>query len=92
MIRPISRYRSAQLKVYFKLRRAWLKKNPKCANCPGQTTELHHKRGRGALLNDVRYWVALCHACHARVHSSPIWGRQMGLLAKLGEWGKRELL
>lgn len=90
MIRPISKARAARLKVYFKLRRAWLKKNPKCANCENMTTEIHHKMGRGALLNDVRYWVALCRACHAKVHSRPIWGRQMGLLGPVGSWGSRE--
>jgi hypothetical protein len=88
-VNPTTPKRAKQKAEYLKLRRQWLKEHETCEApmCMGRATEIHHKRGRiGELLNDTRYWLALCEPCHRWVHEHPKAARDAGLLCQLGEW------
>lgn len=68
-IKPLTKERSAQNRLYLKLRAQFLRDHPicqvniECIKAPA--TEIHHKKGRiGNLLTDVRYFLACCRACH----------------------------
>ncbi len=54
------------------------------------TEHVHHKRGRsGLLLFDVRYFVAVCAACHTAIDADRERARELGLLAAEGDWRKQ---
>jgi len=86
----ISKQRRSELDEYRKASKAWLVVNGQCEGCHrGKATEVHHSRGRiHGLLNDKRYWVALCKHCHDFVHRHPQAAREAGLLCQPGEWNK----
>jgi len=62
--RQSSLWRRIRKKI-FKLAAEW------CACCPGKATEVHHRDYRPRVLagDDLSPLVALCHACHQRVHN-----------------------
>lgn len=95
MIRPVSKKRGEQLKIYKSLRQEFLKANPLCQNvdCPTlnghrrTATEVHHSRGKtGTMLLQVKWFRALCSWCHRWVHDNPNKARVLGLLCEKGKW------
>lgn len=78
-IRPVSRKRAAQDRLYSKLRKVFLDRHPICQVCSSaRATEVHHKAGRGALYLDIELWLAACHDCHQRITEHPAWAIEQG--------------
>lgn len=64
-------------------------KGPICASYNGlitiwsapTATEIHHtNKRRGAMLNDERYWLAVCRENHERIENDKAWARANGFL------------
>lgn len=75
---------------YKELRIPFLEEHPMCEAhlsgiCTQHSTDCHHKAGRaGDLYLDVRYWLAVCRACHMWIETHPKEARESGLsLSKL---------
>ena len=66
---------SANEKIYAVLRKDFMKDNPACkaglSNCTKKATEIHHKKGRGILLNEVKYFLPVCSTCHKWIELHP---------------------
>ena len=55
------------------------KENQICPVTGQKTNEVHHKKGRiGALLTDVRYFLAVSHDGHKKIENNPKWAKEMG--------------
>lgn len=86
-LRPVSKKREAQNKVYSELRRVFLNKpengicHARLSGCTGSSQELtiHHKKGRGIYLLDVSTWIPLCVSCHRWVTDHPEQAEALGL-------------
>ena len=79
-IKQVSDKLSKQHKEYSKLRKAFLS-DPKNKYCPVtklEATEIHHKKGRGAYLNDVSTWLAVSRQGHIKIEENPIWAKENG--------------
>ena len=87
-IRRVSAKRAVQLKEYKLKRDVFLTLHDVCACCGDDTaSDIHHSRGKiGRLLNETKYWFALCRRCHRQVTDNPIWARAKGLLCEKGKW------
>jgi hypothetical protein len=61
--------------LYTKLRRVFLNKHPMCQaalpNCYKQSTDIHHKKGRGLYHNDTTKWLSVCRNCHTWIEENP---------------------
>jgi hypothetical protein len=93
-MRTASPRRAAQLRQYTELRMQFLALFPVCqvelneARLAGRSTkglqkstEIHHVRGpHGEMLNDDRYWLAVCRKSHERIHRNPKWARKRGYI------------
>lgn len=83
----VSGKRAVQLREYAKKRKAFLEKRPFCeaeweSDCMMRSQDLHHLKGRrGDLLNDERFFLAVCRPCHNAIHRNPSLARKWGLLA-----------
>lgn len=53
---------------YSKLAKQFKSENPLCkarlTGCTGHTSDVHHMRGRGAMLLKTEYWLPVCRNCH----------------------------
>lgn len=47
-----------------------------------RSTEIHHRKGRGKYLNEVKFWLAVCRESHDRIHKDPAWAYQRGYLLR----------
>lgn len=81
-IRPVSKARSKQVKLYSKLRKIHLIEVPVCEVCKSRAaSEIHHKRGRiGELLNDRTHFLSTCEVCHRLIHKAPKWAAEKGYI------------
>lgn len=85
-IRPIAKRKISDQTLYRKLKKEWNKTHRLCKPCldGGKHTLAlpypHHMRGRGILLNDVRWWLPVCHFCHIKIEMDRAWARKMGYL------------
>lgn len=88
-IKRVSKKRQPQLRIYSKTRLQFLALRPYCQACPKilmggplhKATDIHHMKGRhGSLLNDARFWLAVCRTCHDVIHRHPAEARKKGLL------------
>jgi len=78
-INQVSKKRKTELDKYRKLRVDFLKENPRCAvDAIHEATDVHHKKGRGVLLNEVKYWLPVCRACHVLIEKNPLWAKEKG--------------
>ena len=80
-IKPRSKKRQAQEKIYSQLRKAFLSKeeNKTCIITGEPTTEIHHMKGRiGDLLTNTKYWIALSRDGHIFVEQNPEWAKKNG--------------
>lgn len=76
--------------LYGKLKPIW-RNNPRNHFCQALCREKglktpaesypHHIRGRGTLLNDLRFWLAICPRCHHWIENNKTEARQRGWLA-----------
>lgn len=81
-LRRTSRKRASQNKAYSKLRKQFLLRRTYCDICKTKpVSHVHHVDGReGLLLLDLSKWMAVCYACHDRIHGNPKWAREQGYL------------
>ena len=57
-LRPVSKKRAKQNKLYSEIRKVYLEENPACEVCGKQATQIHHKRGRiHDRLNDTAFFM-----------------------------------
>ena len=72
--------------VYSKLRKHYLQQYPLCqASLPGctkQSTDIHHKKGRGKYHNDPTTWLSVCRSCHDWIETHPIEAQELGFSIK----------
>lgn len=87
-MRAVSKKRKTENDIYREKRKTFLAKHPFCqvGRCGRKAAEVHHTHGRSHLLNDERYWKALCRGHHERTHYDPEWARSRGLLPPKGGW------
>ena len=77
-VKPI-KFKSAKMQkldaLYGKLRRVYLTKHPMCQaalpNCTKQSTDVHHKKGRGKYHNEVETWLSVCRNWHTWIEENP---------------------
>lgn len=81
-LNPVSKKRSKQNAVYSVVRKEHLAKFPKCqVCCMTQANQIHHRKGRwGERLNNTEFFLAVCSACHEKIHSDPAWAYSEGFL------------
>jgi hypothetical protein len=89
-IKPRSVKMTAKMKTYNVLRKEFLTDNPVCQCviagkrlecCQYEATDIHHKKGKlGEMLNDARYWMALCRLCHCHIEKERTWAMEHGFL------------
>lgn len=84
-ISPVSKKRAERLKVYYKLREAFLIENPKCMIYPElNACDIHHIAGRhGEMLSKVEYWMAVSRKAHDEIHRNGTWARENGYLVNI---------
>jgi hypothetical protein len=74
-IKKVSSKMSVQLTIYTRLRIKYLEKYPLCnaalPQCTLQSTDIHHKKGRGVYLNDPTTWLSVCRSCHDWIETHP---------------------
>jgi hypothetical protein len=80
-LRPVSKKRAKQNKIYSETRKLYLEKYPFCDCCGKKATQIHHKRGRFQdRLNDTEHFMAICHSCHEWIHRNPMEAYAKGYL------------
>ena len=71
---------------YSQLRREFLAEYPLCQaalhKCTNNSTEVHHKRGRGIYHNDVSTWLSVCRNCHNWIELNPVEAEELGFSIK----------
>lgn len=82
-IPPKSKKLGQAERIYHVLRKDYLKDHPVCEcgrnNCKRKATDIHHKKGRGEYLNDVRYLLAVSRVCHQWIETHPKEAKELGL-------------
>lgn len=86
-IRRVSKSKAARNAIYSKLRKKYLEWHPMCELCKvGTAQDIHHKRGQGIYQNEVKYFMAVCRACHSFLEKNRDWARERGyLLDRIGK-------
>ena len=83
-MKKMSKKMSKATRSYSKLRKTFLLNNPMChvrsTDCTLQTTDVHHKLGRGMHHLDVITWLPVCRSCHDWIHNNPIDAKELGFL------------
>lgn len=72
LIKPMSIKRMVQMAEYKVLRDEYMEDHKVCEvkECFHISEHLHHRKGRsGKLLNETKYWMAVCHYCHGEMHN-----------------------
>jgi hypothetical protein len=82
--KPISRFskkREKENRKYGKERKEFLRESPICEypDCNKEATDIHHAKGRGIYLLDVKTWKALCREHHQRIETRVNEAKQLGL-------------
>ncbi len=82
-MRKLSNKLAGNLRIYRTLRRDYLIDHPVCEigeiGCSYNSTQIHHKKGRGKYLTEVSTFVACCFYCHRWVEENPALAKQKGL-------------
>ena len=72
--------------VYSMLRKDFLTKKPNCEahldGCNLQSTDVHHKKGRGEYHLKVDTWLSVCRQCHIWIEEHPKKSIELGLSTK----------
>lgn len=81
-IKTKSKKKSQEDAVYSQLRKVFLRKHPTCEakldGCSVQSTDVHHKKGRGEFYLDVSTWLPACRSCHDWIELHPKEAKDMG--------------
>jgi hypothetical protein len=68
--------------AYTKLRRPFMEANPMCQAalpcCNGNSTDVHHKKGRNKYYLAVSTWLSVCRQCHTYIEEHPKEARELG--------------
>jgi hypothetical protein len=82
-ISKVSEKRKYDLVQYREDRLRYLKANPICEAalgcCTRKATDVHHQKGRGIMLNDQAFWIAVCRKCHDWITEHSKEAIEMGL-------------
>jgi len=82
-ISPVSRKMRVVMDEYSKKRAAFLIVHPYCQaklqGCTKDSTEVHHKEGRGEQHNNFSTWLAVCRSCHQWIEMHPLEAKELGL-------------
>lgn len=71
------------LKDYQKVRVQHLVANLRCEVCETEpSTQIHHRKGRGKLLCERQWFLAVCPSCHQKIHEHPAWAYEKGYLIR----------
>jgi hypothetical protein len=71
------------LKDYQKVRVEYLLEHPHCEVCAvEQSTQVHHRKGRGKLLCERQWFLAVCQGCHQKIHKRPAWAYKKGHMVR----------
>ena len=85
-IKPKSKKREKEERIYKKLSDQYKADHPVCeaklTGCKGQTTEIHHKAGRGIYYLVVRYFLGVCRNCHRQITDNSKMAYEKGLSIK----------
>lgn len=83
--KPLSKKSSKQTKLdaaYSVIREAFLKANPFCqaklSGCLLNSTDVHHKAGRGIYMLDSTLFLSVCRMCHNKIEENPVMAKEMG--------------
>lgn len=83
--KPLAPRSSKRVKLdneYSQLRKIYLVKHPMCEaampGCTQQSTDIHHKKGRGKYLLVVDTWMSVCRTCHDWIELHPIEATDLG--------------
>lgn len=73
-IKPLSKKREKQNKIYLTIRKVFLENHPNCEvkleGCTKIASEIHHAEKRtGHKLTDIEGFVAICRNCHIKVEN-----------------------
>lgn len=80
-LRPVSKKRAKQNKEYFIYRNLYLNNHPTCERCGSKASQIHHKRGRFQdRLNEMEFFMSVCHSCHEWIHRNPLEAYAKGYL------------
>lgn len=90
-IKKKSKKLSVEEKLYLVLRKDFLIDHPVCECgrkdakgniCQRPAVEIHHKKGRGKLLNVVEFWLAVARVCHNWIGDNSKAAMELGLTLK----------
>ena len=81
--------------LYSVLRESFLKANPYCKarllGCQINSTDIHHKCGRGKFMLDSTTFLSVCRICHNQIEENPIMAKAMGFSESREElYGNKE--
>jgi len=67
-------------KTYSSLAKQFKLDHPICqvSYCTNESSDVHHKKGRGRYLNEVKFFLSVCRKCHNKIEENPIWAKEMG--------------
>lgn len=83
-IAPVSKKMRKTMDEYSKKRIAFLAMFNICqaqipGHCSGESTDVHHKQGRGENHNNISTWLAVCRNCHTYIETHPEDAKQLNL-------------
>lgn len=83
VIKKVADNTAEELKIYRILSKDFKKDNPICQcginHCQRETTDVHHKKGRGKYLNVVKYFLAVNRVCHRWINENNEEAMKLGL-------------
>jgi hypothetical protein len=72
--------------AYTKLRKRFMEDNPMCQaalpGCNHNSTDVHHKKGRGTNYLTVSTWMSVCRQCHTYIEEHPAEAIELGFSLK----------
>lgn len=76
-LNKVSLKRKEENEEYIILREKFLRVNPECQAgieniCTKESEDVHHMKGRGILLNESKFWLAVCRNCHIYITNHPV--------------------
>jgi hypothetical protein len=82
-VRRVSLAMRKRLAEYQRVRVDYLRAHLTCEVCRLEpSTQVHHRKGRGKLLSEARWFLACCFICHRKIHDQPAWAYRNEYLIK----------
>lgn len=69
---------------FHEIKSSWLQDHPRCERCGGHAIEIHHKKGRQFIEDDIpliiheKYFMAVCRTCHMYIENHKSEAYEMG--------------